>query len=268
MPKVGALAALGFASCGTTVLAQQLASQDVIGALADNEGVFVDGKTFQIARGKAKGDPGAQIAKLGAKQVRPGAIIFRYRDKLYMVEGQPEAAPQAMKNFQDNWSMSYMKNMKDFQDNWSVSFIKNFQDNWNKSYMKGDNERYAQAMKDFQDSWNISFLKDFQDNWSKSYIKNFQDNWNTFYVKNFQDNWNTFSIKDFQDSWNTSYIKNFQDSWNNSYIEQLNNAQNNWNVSYMKQAKLSEADMGKLKQLVDDYKTAFLRQFQDDWNIS
>ena len=53
---------------------------DVIGELASNEGIFVDGKTFKIARGKAKGDPSAQIARLGAKEVGPGAIIFRYRD--------------------------------------------------------------------------------------------------------------------------------------------------------------------------------------------
>src|SRR5271166_5584292 len=78
----------------------QSPSQDVIGELANNEGIFVDGKTFKIARGKAKGDPSAQIAKMGAKEVGPGAIIFRYNDKLYMVEGTPPLPPQAMKDFQ------------------------------------------------------------------------------------------------------------------------------------------------------------------------
>jgi hypothetical protein len=29
-----------------------------------------------------------------------------------------------MKNFQDNWAVSYMKGMKDFQDNWSTSCMK------------------------------------------------------------------------------------------------------------------------------------------------
>ena len=53
-------------------------------------------------------------------------------------------APQTMKDFQDNWNVSYMKTMKDFQDNWNVSYLK--------------------AMKDFQDNWNISYIKDFQDN--------------------------------------------------------------------------------------------------------
>ena len=64
---------------GRLSFAQQ-PSGDVIGELANNEGIFVDGKTFKIARGKAKGDPAAQIAKLGAKEVGPGAIVFRYND--------------------------------------------------------------------------------------------------------------------------------------------------------------------------------------------
>ena len=98
---------------------------DVIGELASNEGIFVDGKTFKIARGKAKGDTSAQIARLGAKEVGPGAIIFRYRDKLYMVEGTPPGWDvQAMKSFQDNWNVSYMNSVKTFQDNWDTSYMK------------------------------------------------------------------------------------------------------------------------------------------------
>ena len=196
-----ALSALGLASIGLITIVGQPASaqqsQDIIGQLSNNEGIFVDGKTFNIARGKAKGDPAAQIAKLGAKEVGPGAIIFRYGDKLYMVEGTPEAAPQAMKNFQDNWAVSYMKSMKDFQDNWATSYMKNVQDNWNVSYMKGDNAPYTQAMKNFQDNWNVSYMKDFQSNWNVSYMKNFQDNWNVSYMKNFQDNWNVSFMKEF-----------------------------------------------------------------------
>jgi hypothetical protein len=200
---VAGLAAIGLAAGASLAFAQQ--AGDVIGELANNEGIFVDGKTFKIARGKAKGDPAAQIAKMGAKEVGPGAIVFRYGDKLYMVEGTPAPAPQAMKDFQDNWNTSYMKAMKDFQDNWNVSYMKDFQSNWNVSYAK-----------DFQDNWNVSYmkgLKDFQDNWNVSYLKalkEFQDNWNVSYMKNFQDNWNTSymkSVKDFQDNWSTSYMK-------------------------------------------------------------
>ena len=176
MTLVAAVAALGAAAgVGKIALAQQPApaaapaaapTQDVIGELSNNEGIFVDGKSFKIARGKAKGDPAAQIAKLGAKEVGPGAIVFRYNDKLYMVEGTPVQAPQAMKDFQDNWNVSYMKAQKDFQDNWNVSYMK--------------------AAKDFQDNWNVSYMKNFQDNWNTSYMKatkDFQDNWSTSYMK-------------------------------------------------------------------------------------
>jgi hypothetical protein len=266
------MSALGIASIGLfTILGQPASaqqSQDIIGQLANNEGIFVDGKTFTIARGKAKGDPAAQIAKLGAKEVGPGAIIFRYGDKLYMVEGTPEAAPQAMKNFQDNWAVSYMKSMKDFQDNWAVSYMKNFQDNWNVSYMKGDNAQYTQAMKNFQDNWNVSYMKNFQDNWNVSYMKDFQDNWNVSYMKNFQDNWNVSYMKNFQDNWNVSFMKDFQDNWNVSYMKKLNDFQDNWNVSYMKEAKPGDADMTKIKGLEDQYKAALMKDFQDNWNVS
>jgi hypothetical protein len=69
---------------------------------------------------------------MGAKEVGPGVIVFRYADKLYLLEGTPAPAPTAMKNFLDNWNVSYMKALKDFQDNWNVSCVnavKNFQDN-------------------------------------------------------------------------------------------------------------------------------------------
>ena len=57
-------------SAGVHSLASgQAASQDVIGELADNQGIFVDGKTFKIVRGAAKGDPTAEIAKMGAKEI-------------------------------------------------------------------------------------------------------------------------------------------------------------------------------------------------------
>jgi hypothetical protein len=75
------VAGLAAIPTGLVVGGERLASAqsqgDVIGELASNEGIFVDGKTFKIARGKAKGDPSAQIARLGAKEVGPGAIIFR-----------------------------------------------------------------------------------------------------------------------------------------------------------------------------------------------
>ena len=86
---VAGVAALALAVGAGRLAIAQPPTGDVIGELANNEGIFVDGKTFKIARGKAKGDPAAQIAKMGAKEVGPGAIVFRYNDKLYLVEGTP-----------------------------------------------------------------------------------------------------------------------------------------------------------------------------------
>jgi len=206
---VKAAAVVLAAGQGTLAFAQQ-PTGDVVGELANNTGYFVDGKTFKIVKGAAKeSDAAAQFAKLekmGAKEVGPGVIVFRYANKLYMLEGSPPPAAQAMKSFQDNWNVSYMKGMKDFQDNWNVSYMKDFQSNWNVSYMKDNttkdaNEAYAKAMKDFQDNWNVSYMKaakDFQDNWNVSYMKNQQDNWNVSYMK---------TVKDFQDNWSTSYMK-------------------------------------------------------------
>lgn len=96
-------------------------SPGVVGEIANNEGIFVDAKSFKIAKGTAKGDPSAQIAKLGAKEVGPGAIIFRSGDKLYMVEGRPPST-----------SGQYF-NSPNFQD--TIKFLKDFQDNWNTSYV-------------------------------------------------------------------------------------------------------------------------------------
>src|SRR5262245_12560350 len=202
-------------AAGTSQFAfAQSATRDVVGEIANNEGYFVDGKTFKIVKGKAGDDAAAQFAKLekmGAREAGPGVTVFRYADKLYILEGPPQPSPQAMKSFQDNWNVSYMKGMKDFQDNFEQSYMKDFQSGWNVSYMKD-----TSAAKDTQDNWNVSYMKamkDFQDNWNQSYMKamnDFQSNWNVSYMKNQQDNWNVSymkTVKDFQDNWSTSYMK-------------------------------------------------------------
>ena len=148
-------AAVALAAGGGRLALAQQPTGDVVGEIANNTGYFVDGKTFKIAKGQAKdSDASAQFAKLqkmGAKEVGTGLIVFRYADKLYMVEGTPTPSPQAMKDFQSNWNVSYMKAAKDFQDNWNTSYMKNFQDNWNTSYMK--------TTKDFQDNFSTSYMK-------------------------------------------------------------------------------------------------------------
>jgi hypothetical protein len=109
-----ALIAVGFAQIAGAQ------SQDVVADLRSNEGVFIDAESFKIAKGQAKGDVTAAITKLNAREVSPGAIVFRVGDKLYMAEGRPPSTTgQAMKGFQDSFSM-----MKEFQDHWATSYMK------------------------------------------------------------------------------------------------------------------------------------------------
>jgi hypothetical protein len=117
------IAAISLALGAATLAIAQAQSQDVISALSNNQGIFVDKASFDVVKGNAKGDPAATLAKMGAREVSAGAIIYRSGDKLYIVDGTPpaDAAPQAMKDFQSHWNVSYMKT---FQDNFSTSYIK------------------------------------------------------------------------------------------------------------------------------------------------
>jgi hypothetical protein len=60
--------------------------------IPDNDSVFVDGQSFQVIPGKAKGDTAAQIKSLSARGLGPAAIIFRSGDKLYIADAQSEMA--------------------------------------------------------------------------------------------------------------------------------------------------------------------------------
>ena len=53
--------------------------------LGNGDGVYVEKGTFKLQLGKGETPP-EQIAKLGAKEVAHGAIIFRSGDKLYIVD--------------------------------------------------------------------------------------------------------------------------------------------------------------------------------------
>jgi hypothetical protein len=61
-----------------------------LGPLNVSEGIYVNTKSFGIVKGAAKVEPTeAQLTKLGAKEVKDGAIIFRVGDKLYLVDTDP-----------------------------------------------------------------------------------------------------------------------------------------------------------------------------------
>ena len=108
------VAAVGLVSLGSNYVVAQSPAQSL--QLANNEGIFVDPKSFTVTRGASKGDPSAQIAKLGAREVGAGAIVFRSGDKLYLADSRPPGSTvQGMKDFQDSFTM-----MKDFQDTFTM----------------------------------------------------------------------------------------------------------------------------------------------------
>lgn len=60
-------------------------SQVLPGTIADHDSIFVDGQTFKITPGTARPDAADRIKTLGARELGPGAIIFRSGEKLYIM---------------------------------------------------------------------------------------------------------------------------------------------------------------------------------------
>jgi methyl coenzyme M reductase beta subunit len=89
------LAALGLAAIVSAASMSQLAfsatERTQLGALNTSEGIYVNPKGFNIVKGSAQGDPTADLMKLGAKEVKDGAIIVRVNEKLYLVDADPAA---------------------------------------------------------------------------------------------------------------------------------------------------------------------------------
>ncbi len=79
---------------GLSGLASSSAISDTQGGLniANNDSVYVDGKSFQVIPGKAKGDAATQIKNLAARDLGPAAIIIRSGNKLYIADAQGQMA--------------------------------------------------------------------------------------------------------------------------------------------------------------------------------
>jgi len=59
-------------------------AQGAIDKIANDDSIFVDGYTFQVRPGRAKGAAAGQIKNLNARELGPAAIVFRSGDKLYV----------------------------------------------------------------------------------------------------------------------------------------------------------------------------------------
>jgi hypothetical protein len=55
-------------------------------SIADSDSIFVDGNSFKVVPGKAKGNASALIDELDARGLGPGTIIFRSGNRLYLVD--------------------------------------------------------------------------------------------------------------------------------------------------------------------------------------
>ena len=106
LSMIAAAAALGIATGASTMAVAQFnpwnnnnvrmrsmtdnwSEPSPLGALASNEGIYVDVNDFKIQKGAAKTDPADRLSKSGAREVGDGAIIFRSGNKLYIVDGKP-----------------------------------------------------------------------------------------------------------------------------------------------------------------------------------
>jgi hypothetical protein len=66
-------------------------AQGVPSTLAANDSLFIDGTTFAIVAGQAKAGSAGEIGRLNARELAPGALIFRFGDRLYLAEAPGDA---------------------------------------------------------------------------------------------------------------------------------------------------------------------------------
>jgi hypothetical protein len=58
-------------------------------SIADNDSIYLDGRSFKIIPGHANGDASALIRRSGARELGPAAIVFRKGDTLYLATVPP-----------------------------------------------------------------------------------------------------------------------------------------------------------------------------------
>src|SRR5262245_32799552 len=70
-------------------------AQSAVG-IAEGDGIFIDGRNFEIVHRKSGGGAGQPSDVLGAREIGPGAIIYRVGDRLYIVDATARlpAGPQ------------------------------------------------------------------------------------------------------------------------------------------------------------------------------
>jgi hypothetical protein len=77
------------------VQAQAAKDQSVPATLGDSDLISIDANTFKIVRGKPNGDIAEEIEKLGARELRAGALVLRNESKLYVADAPIAVDPPA-----------------------------------------------------------------------------------------------------------------------------------------------------------------------------
>jgi hypothetical protein len=92
VPRRASIAAAALVVLAAAVPSAGAQAQNAV-AIAEGDGILIDGRTFEMVPGRARRDVGRQIRALGAREIGPGAIIFRAGDRLY-IAGASDAPPR------------------------------------------------------------------------------------------------------------------------------------------------------------------------------
>ena len=132
--------------------------------IAENEGLLIDGTSFSITSGKTAGEGANLIKKLDARDLGPGAIIFRVGNRLYISEAPPVAANGSNRYGSDRDSALARLDHTSAQDE------RDYRE-WKESLRQGNgqrsfgSDRYAVLIDD-PDYVLFRLKKAFEDNWT------------------------------------------------------------------------------------------------------
>ena len=84
-PRPANIAAAALVALAATMPTAGTQAQNAV-SLAEGDGIFIDGRKLEILYGKHRSDAGNLVKSLGAREIGPGAIIFRSGDRLYITD--------------------------------------------------------------------------------------------------------------------------------------------------------------------------------------
>jgi len=92
-PTPATFAAAAFIALAAAVATTGAQAQSTV-SLAEGDALFIDGRKFEIVPGQRWSDVADLIKPSGAREIGPGAIIFRAGDRLYIADAPAAAGPR------------------------------------------------------------------------------------------------------------------------------------------------------------------------------